>query len=78
MKVRQRLTVKQLLRLKIHNLTVITVTHKLIDSVLNRYDEIIVMDEGNIVETGTFDELIDKKGKFYSLYTLEGEKEIAS
>ena len=36
------------------------------------------MDEGNIVETGTFDELIDKKGKFYSLYTLEGEKEIAS
>lgn len=64
--------------LKIDNLTVITVTHKLIDSVLNRYDEIIVMDEGNIVETGTFDELIDKKGKFYSLYTLEGEKEIAS
>ena len=64
--------------LKIDNLTVITVTHKLIDSVLNRYDEIIVMDEGNIVERGKFDELINKKGKFYSLYTIEVEKEIAS
>lgn len=64
--------------LNIDNLTVITVTHKLIDSVLNRYDEIIVMDEGNIVERGKFDELINKKGKFYSLYTIEVEKEIAS
>ena len=56
----------------------ITVTHKLIDNILNRYDEIIVMDNGRIVEKGSFEELITKKGDFYNLYSVESEKEIVS
>ena len=64
--------------LNIEDLTVITVTHKLIDSVLNRYDEIIVMDNGNVVEKGSFDELINNKKEFYDLYTIEGESELVS
>lgn len=64
--------------LNIEDLTVITVTHKLIDSILKRYDEIIVMDNGNVVEKGSFDELINNKGEFYNLYTIEGESELVS
>lgn len=62
--------------LNIEDLTVITVTHKLIDSILKRYDEIIVMDNGNVVEKGSFDELINNKKEFYNLYTIEGESEV--
>lgn len=61
--------------LNIDDLTVITVTHKLIDSILKRYDEIIVMNNGYVVESGTFDELINKKGEFYNLYSIEAEEE---
>ena len=64
--------------LNIEDLTVITVTHKLIDSILKRYDEIIVMDNGNVVEKGSFDELINNKKEFYDLYTIEGESELVS
>lgn len=60
--------------LDIDDLTVITVTHKLIDSILNRYDEIIVMDNGTVVERGSFEELINSKGEFYDLYTVEMQK----
>lgn len=61
--------------LNIDDLTVITVTHKLIDSILKRYDEIIVMNKGYVVEKGTFDQLINNKGEFYNLYSIESEKE---
>jgi ABC-type multidrug transport system fused ATPase/permease subunit len=37
---------------------------------LKKYDEIIVMNQGTVEEKGTFDELMDKKGYFYSLYTV--------
>ena len=29
----------------------------------------MVMDQGRIIEWGTHDELIEKKGKYYQLYT---------
>ena len=54
-------------------MTVITITHKLIDNILGRYDEIIVMDNGKIVEQGSFSELMDKQGEFYELYSVEGD-----
>lgn len=59
--------------LNIDDLTVITITHKLIDNILGRYDEIIVMDNGKIVEQGSFSELMDKQGEFYELYSVEGD-----
>lgn len=60
--------------LNIDDLTVITVTHKLIDTILKRYDEIIVMNNGYVVEKGKFDELINNKGEFYNLYSIESEE----
>lgn len=62
--------------LDIKNLTVITVTHKLTKEVLCRYDEIIVMSDGEIVEKGNFYELIKNKKEFYDLYNVSYEKEI--
>ena len=38
-------------------------------------DLIIVMDDGQIIEQGTHDELIAKKGKYYNLYTVQYERE---
>lgn len=60
--------------LEIEELTVITITHKLSEEILSQYDEIIVMDRGQIVEAGTFDELVQRQGAFYKLYTLKQEE----
>lgn len=59
--------------LSIEDLTLIVVTHKLIKSILVKYDEIIVMKEGNVIEKGQFEELINNKGYFYNLYYLQNE-----
>ena len=59
--------------LNIDDLTVITITHKLLDNILSRYDEIIDMNNGKIVEQGSFNELMDKQGEFYELYSVEGD-----
>lgn len=60
--------------LGIDELTVITIIHKLSEEILSQYDEIIVMDRGQIVEAGTFDELVQRQGAFYKLYTLKQEE----
>ncbi len=45
--------------------TVVTVAHRL--SSVREYDSIIVLGEGKIVEQGTYEALMDKKGLFYGL-----------
>ncbi len=60
--------------LSIDDLTVITITHKLSDEILSQYDEIIVMDHGQIVQSGTFDELLHQQGAFYDLYMLKHDE----
>lgn len=62
------------LLLDIPDITLISITHKLIKSVLNKYDEIIVMRDGCIVEHGPFDELIKNKSYFYNLYYIQEDK----
>ena len=57
--------------LDLNDLTLITVTHKLIKSILINYDEIIVMKNGKIIEIGNFNDLLNEKGYFYSLYTIQ-------
>ena len=47
------------------------ITHKLVENILRQYDGIIVMHKGQIAEYGTFDELMEMKAKFYSLFMLE-------
>ena len=59
--------------LNLDDLTLITVTHKLIKNMLVDYDEIIVMKNGKIIEKGHFDELINLKGYFYSLYIIQND-----
>ena len=56
--------------LNLDGLTRIVVTHALDENVLKRYDKILTMKAGRIVESGTYDELMAKKGYFYSLYTV--------
>lgn len=57
----------------IDELTTLVVTHKLIKNILEKYDGIIVIKDGEVKEMGTFDDLMDRKKYFYSLYTIEGE-----
>ena len=54
--------------LNIENTTKITVTHKLIDHILRKYDEILVMQNGELVESGTFEQLMNNKRQFFHLY----------
>lgn len=56
--------------LDIKNLTRIIVTHRLEEHLLRKYDEIIVMKNGYLTEKGTFEELINQKGYFFSLYMV--------
>ena len=56
--------------LKLKGMTRIIVTHALDENLLKRYDRILTLKNGSIVETGTFEELIERKGYFYSLFTV--------
>ncbi len=51
-------------------MTAIVIMHKLVENVLRQYDGIIVMHKGRIAEYGTFDEIMERKGKFYGLFML--------
>ncbi len=46
--------------------TIISIIHRL--DLAKFYDRIVVMDNGAIVETGTYDDLMQQKGAFYQLY----------
>ena len=41
---------------------IVTVTHRLNPEILRRYDKILVLSQGRIVETGSYDELIEANG----------------
>ena len=56
--------------LGLEGLTRIVVTHSLDGSLLSRYDGILAMKDGTIVESGSFEQLMERKGYFYSLYTV--------
>lgn len=51
------------------NRTSIIIAHRL--STIRDVDMIVVMDHGNIVESGTHQELIQQKGKYYELYQTQ-------
>ena len=56
--------------LDLEGITRVVVTHSLEESLLKRYDGILVLRDGRIAETGTFEELMQAKGYFYALYTV--------
>lgn len=61
--------------LEMDELTSIVVTHSMEKSVLERFDKIFVLQNGTIVEAGTFQELLKNKKYFYALYSLSGEQD---
>lgn len=56
--------------LDLQDMTRIVVTHALDEALLKRYDRVLTLKNGTITESGTFDELMEKKGYFYSLFTV--------
>ena len=56
--------------LSLSGVTRIVVTHTLEQAALRRYDGILVLKDGRIAESGSFDELMEQKGYFYALYTV--------
>ena len=56
--------------LDIQDLTALVVTHKLNETILKKYDRILFMKGGIIVEDGSFGDLMDRRGEFYKLFEL--------
>lgn len=51
------------------NRTVIVIAHRL--STIQNADKIVVINDGQIVEEGTHDELLKKQGAYYALYAMQ-------
>lgn len=56
--------------LDLSGMTRVVVTHALEEKQLRRYDSIITLKSGEVIENGSFEDLMSKKGYFYSLYTV--------
>ena len=54
---------------------IIAIAHRINKEMADKYDEIIAINEGEIVEVGSFNELIENKGYFYSLCYLKNFNE---
>jgi ATP-binding cassette subfamily B protein len=49
--------------------TSLVIAHRL--STIRHADRILVLDQGELLESGTHDELMDKKGMYYNLYQMQ-------
>lgn len=56
--------------LKLDGYTRIIVTHDLDENILRRCTALFTLKNGKVSEQGTFDALMDRKGYFYSLFTV--------
>lgn len=57
--------------MKLDNVTCISITHRFYEEILKMYDVILVMQQGNLVEQGTFEQLLKKKGVFARIYNTQ-------
>ena len=56
--------------LKLDGFTRVIVTHDLDENILRRCNGLFALKNGTVFEQGTFDELMNDKGYFYSLFTV--------
>lgn len=56
--------------LNMEGMTRIVVTHALDAGLMARYDAILALKDGQLIETGDFQTLMARKGYFYSLFTV--------
>ena len=56
--------------LALEGLTRLVVTHALDAALLEKFDCIIALNNGTLVESGDFETLMRQKGYFYALYTV--------
>ena len=61
--------IQKSLQILMKDRTTFVIAHRL--STIQQADQILVIEEGNIVERGKHQELIDKKGRYYDLYTYQ-------
>ena len=54
--------------------TSFVIAHRL--STIRHADRILVVDSGKVIESGTHDELMEKRGHYYSLYTIQSNDEL--
>jgi ABC-type multidrug transport system fused ATPase/permease subunit len=61
--------IQRSLQTLIKDRTTFVIAHRL--STIQKADQILVIEQGKIVETGKHDELIAKQGRYYALYTVQ-------
>jgi len=61
--------IQKSLAVLMRNRTTFVIAHRL--STIQKADQILVIEDGDIVERGKHDELIDAKGRYYELYTYQ-------
>ncbi len=61
--------IQQSLNVLMKNRTTFVIAHRL--STIQQADQILVIEDGNIVERGVHQSLLDQKGRYYQLYTYQ-------
>ena len=61
--------IQKSLNVSMQNRTTFVIAHRL--STIQMADQILVIEEGDVVESGKHDELIKAKGRYYELYTYQ-------
>ncbi|MCF6223068.1 MAG: ABC transporter ATP-binding protein/permease [Flavobacteriaceae bacterium] len=61
--------IQKSLQILMKDRTTFVIAHRL--STIQKADQILVVEDGNIVERGKHQELIDKKGRYFDLYTYQ-------